>query len=122
MHGGIREIGKGGSHDGDFDSASAAATKIVKARYWLPYVSHCTLEPQNCVAWVRPDRCEIIAPIQMPARLAHGGTAYRPRPAEHRGAHDATGGGFGRRLTADYVAEAVLVSKAEGAGASALDA
>ena len=100
-------------NDGDFDSASAAATKTFKARYWLPYVSHCTLEPQNCVAWVRPDRCEIIAPIQMPgsaSRMAARLTGLDRLNIEVRMTR--LGGGFGRRLTADYVAEAVLVSKA----------
>ncbi|HZF26111.1 MAG TPA: xanthine dehydrogenase family protein molybdopterin-binding subunit [Steroidobacteraceae bacterium] len=104
--------GKVVRNDGDFDTAHAAAARTFEARYWLPYVSHCTLEPQNCVAWVRADRCEIIAPIQMPgnaSRMAARLTGLDRLNIDVRMTR--LGGGFGRRLSADYVAEAVLVSK-----------
>jgi isoquinoline 1-oxidoreductase beta subunit len=100
-------------NDGDFDAGFAAAAHTLVARYTLPYVSHCPLEPQNCVAWVRPDRCEIIGPIQMPgsaSRMAAQLTGLDRLATDVRMTN--LGGGFGRRLTVDYVAEAVLLSKA----------
>ena len=109
----LEKPGKVVRNDGDFNAALAGAARTFQARYWLPYVSHCTLEPQNCVAWVQANRCEIIGPIQMPgsaSRMAARLTGLDRLNIDVRMTR--LGGGFGRRLTADYVAEAVLVSKA----------
>ncbi|MEZ5926881.1 MAG: molybdopterin cofactor-binding domain-containing protein, partial [Parvularculaceae bacterium] len=59
--------------DGDFDAAFAGASTTHEATYWQPYVSHCPLEPQNCLAYVRDDAIEIIAPTQMPSERQPGG-------------------------------------------------
>ncbi len=101
--------------DGDFDAAMAAAARKMTARYRLPYVHHATLEPQNCFAHVQEDRCLVIGPMQMPAsasRLVAALTGLDRLAIEVRMTR--LGGGFGRRLASDYVAEAVLVSKATG--------
>jgi isoquinoline 1-oxidoreductase beta subunit len=104
-------------NDGDFDAALASTDKIYEATYWQPYVAHATLEPQNAIADVKPGSVRIIAPTQSPAsanRLVAGALGITDRltisvePTR-------IGGGFGRRLTNDYVAEAALVSKAIGA-------
>ncbi len=100
---------------GDFDAAMAAAATTLTARYRQPYVHHATLEPQNCFAHVQEDRCLVIGPLQMPAsasRLVATLTGLDRLAIEVRMTR--LGGGFGRRLTSDYVAEAVLVSKATG--------
>ena len=101
--------------DGDFDRARAVAAKVIEARYRVPYVSHCPLEPQNACAYVQEDRVTIVAPMQSPggaSRVAHALTGI------DRLKIDVTmtrvGGGFGRRLTNDFVAEAVLLSKLTG--------
>jgi len=99
--------------DGQFEAAMASATKSLSRRYWLPYVSHATLEPQNCVAWVQKDRVDVIAPTQMPAgasRLVNQITGVDRLNIHVQPTR--LGGGFGRRLNVDYVAEAVLLSKA----------
>jgi len=101
--------------DGQFEAAMASATHSVRRRYWLPYVSHATLEPQNCVAWVQKDRVDVIAPTQMPAgasRLVNQITGVDRLNIHVQPTR--LGGGFGRRLNVDYVAEAVLLSKAIG--------
>ena len=101
--------------DGDYDAAMAAATTTIRHRYRVPFVSHAPLEPQNCYAFVEADRCHIIAPTQMPAgasRAAHAATGI---PRENiRVEMTRVGGGFGRRLTNDYVAEAAMISKKTG--------
>lgn len=100
---------------GDFDAAITGATQTVTRRYRLPYVHHATLEPQNCFAHVTEDRCEVVGPIQMPAaasRMAARLTGLDRLAIDVQMTR--LGGGFGRRLTVDYVAEAVLVSKATG--------
>lgn len=99
--------------NGDFDAAMASAARTFEARYWQPYVSHCTLEPQNCIAWVQEDKCTIIGPIQMPggaSRLAAQLTGLDRLKIDVRMTR--LGGGFGRRLTVDYAGEAVMISKA----------
>lgn len=101
--------------DGDFDAALAASTTSLTRRYRLPYVHHATMEPQNCFADCREDRCTVIGPMQMPSgasRLVAELTGLDRMVIDIRMTR--LGGGFGRRLTSDYAAEAVLVSKAAG--------
>lgn len=101
--------------DGDFDTAFAAAQRSIVRRYRTPFVAHAALEPQNSYAYVRDDRCHIIAPTQMPAGASRAAAAVTGIPRENIHV-DMTraGGGFGRRLPNDYVAEAALISKATG--------
>lgn len=101
--------------DGDFDAARRAAARVVEAVYRVPYVSHCPMEPQNACAHVQADHVTIVAPMQQPggaSRVAHAITGV------DRFAIDVNmtrvGGGFGRRLSNDFVAEAVLLSKMTG--------
>ncbi len=101
--------------DGDFETAMAGAATTVERRYEVPFVNHAPLEPQNCFAWVHDGRCDIVAPTQMPAgasRSAAWATGLE-RDAIHV-EFTRSGGGFGRRLTNDYVAEAALVSQQTG--------
>ncbi|MGQ0384793.1 MAG: molybdopterin cofactor-binding domain-containing protein [Gammaproteobacteria bacterium] len=101
--------------DGDFGAARAAASRVVTARYRVPFVSHAPLEPENCFVHVVADRARVIGPLQQPAgaqRAVNLATGI-PRAAI---AVEMTrsGGGFGRKLTNDFVAEAALISKATG--------
>lgn len=101
--------------DGDFDAAIAAAENTVTRRYKVPFVNHAPLEPQNCLAHVQEDKAHIIAPTQMPGgamRAVAGVTDLEPDQITVEMTR--VGGGFGRRLTNDYVAEATIVSKHTG--------
>jgi isoquinoline 1-oxidoreductase beta subunit len=101
--------------DGDFGAAISAADTIVEHRYEVPFVNHAPLEPQNCYAFVEKDRCHIIAPTQMPAGAARSAAWATGLEWEQiRVDFTRVGGGFGRRLTNDYVAEAALISKQTG--------
>ena len=101
--------------DGDFAAARAAAARVVSARYRVPFVSHSPLEPENCFVHVTADRARVIGPLQQPAGAQRAVNLVTgiPRPAI---AVEMTrsGGGFGRKLTNDFVAEAALISKATG--------
>ncbi|MDH3217493.1 MAG: xanthine dehydrogenase family protein molybdopterin-binding subunit, partial [Candidatus Krumholzibacteria bacterium] len=101
--------------DGDVDEALAGAATVVEAVYEVPFLSHAPMEPMNCVADVRDDRCEIWGPVQAPG-TAHGlAMAVTGLAGEAIEVHmTRAGGGFGRRLNADYAAEAVYLSKAVG--------
>ena len=98
--------------DGDFEAAIANAATIVSHRYQVPFVSHAPLEPPNCYAFIEEKHCHIIAPTQMPSGASRS-AAWASGLERENIQVDFTrvGGGFGRRLTNDYVAEATLISK-----------
>lgn len=101
--------------DGDFEDAIQRAERTVERRYEIPFVNHAPLEPQNCYAHVTEDRCHIIVPTQMPSgasRSAAWATGLERDQIEVE--FTRVGGGFGRRLTNDYVAEAALIAKRTG--------
>ena len=101
--------------DGDFDAARTRAAKVVEAVYRLPYLAHATLEPQNACAHVQADRVSIIAPVQSPigaSYMVHAVTGIDRARIDVQMTR--VGGGFGRRLSNDFVLEAVLLSKLTG--------
>ncbi len=105
-----------GRNDGDALRALARGVRKLEADYEVPYLAHAAMEPMNCTADVHSDRCEIWAPTQVPD-LAQGWVAnLLGLPRENIILHvTLMGGGFGRRLEADYILDAVRVSKLAGA-------
>lgn len=97
--------------DGDVDAAFKNAAKVVKSEYQCPFLPHSPLEPMNFFAHVRPDGVELVGPTQTPD-LARNETAKLLNIPPEKVTVEITrmGGGFGRRLKADYVLEAVQVS------------
>lgn len=101
--------------DGDFSTAMAAAKTVIVRQYEVPFVSHAPLEPQNCFVHVQDDSCHVIAPTQMPSGASRAAAAATGLPREKIHVEmTRVGGGFGRRLTNDYVAEAAMISKHTG--------
>jgi isoquinoline 1-oxidoreductase subunit beta len=99
--------------DGDVEKAFAApGAKVVEGAYMYPFIPHAPLEPQNCVAHWQNGKLELWAPSQTPA-------AGLNLCAQTLGIQQSditmhlmkTGGGFGRRLTNDYVVESAWISK-----------
>ena len=101
--------------EGDAVSAMARATKRIEAVYELPYLAHAMMEPLNCVADVRPERCDVWVGTQFQT-LDRGAAANAAglKPEQVMLHTTLAGGGFGRRGTPDghFVREAVLLSKA----------
>ncbi|SDI25029.1 xanthine dehydrogenase family protein molybdopterin-binding subunit [Propionivibrio dicarboxylicus] len=99
--------------DGDIAAGMAAAARTVEASYRYPFIAHACLEPQNCTAWFKPDgSLEIWAPTQNPAAGQTLVTAVLGIPKEKITLHlIRSGGGFGRRLSADYIAEAAAIAQ-----------
>lgn len=86
---------------------------VLEATYRGPFLAHATMEPQNTTADVRADRCEVWTPTQVQTRALGAAAQASGLPPERCTIHTTfLGGGFGRRLEADYVTEAVEVSKA----------
>ena len=92
-----------------------AGAKAIEAAFDLPFLAHATMEPMNATADVRDDQCVIWAPTQTPDG-AQGQVARMLNLPPEKVTVNVTllGGGFGRRLANDYIAEAVQVSKAAG--------
>jgi isoquinoline 1-oxidoreductase beta subunit len=101
--------------DGDFEGAMTQADTTITHSYQVPWVSHAPLEPQNCFAHVEEGKAHIIAPTQMPSGASRAAAAATGIEREHiRVDMTRVGGGFGRRLTNDYVAEACMISQQTG--------
>lgn len=100
---------------GDVDNALANASQQVEAFYQFKFVSHSTLEPQNCTAWYQGDRIEFWAPTQTPGWSLPLIADTVGLPVEAITIHQTRiGGGFGRRLMNDYMCEAAIISKMSG--------
>ena len=102
--------------DGDVAASLKHAAHVVEAGYSYPFLSHITLEPQNCTAHFQDGRAVLWAPTQNPGPGAKLVAATLGIPES-----DVTvkmtriGGGFGRRLRNDFMAEAAWISKQVGA-------
>ena len=111
-----RKPGAVGRKEGDAAAALASAATKVEAVYQTPYLAHAPMEPLNATADVRPDRCEVWASTQ--GQTAARNEAVRItglKPEQVQVYTKYMGGGFGRRARADYIGEAVEVSRAAGA-------
>ena len=100
---------------GDAGQALKAAARQVTAVYELPYLAHAPMEPINCTAHVRDDRCEIWTGTQFQTVDRDAAVRETGLKPEQIDLHTTlAGGGFGRRAVADshFVVEAIQISTA----------
>ncbi len=104
--------------NGDVDGAMAGQRKVA-AQYSYSFVAHGQLEPMNCTAWVQHspqgETAEFWAPTQTPTAGRAMVSALLGIPQERVTVNQQrVGGGFGRRLNNDYMAEAAFISRQAG--------
>lgn len=93
----------------------AAATKKIDVSYDQSFLAHGCMEVLNCTAVVTPTSCEVWAPTQgqqftIPTIQQITGLT----PAQIIVHTTFLGGGFGRKIAQDYVAQAVTIAKKVG--------
>ena len=97
--------------DGDFDAAMKSAAKTAKGAYFYPFISHAPLEPQNTTAHFKDGKLEIWSPTQQPQSGSRQVAAAVGIAETDLTIHiSRSGGGFGRRLSNDYMIEAAYIA------------
>ncbi len=100
---------------GDAPAAMAAAETTVEAVYEVPLLAHETMEPMVCTARVDGDQIELWLPTQGAAVVVRDVAAQLQIPEASITVHAThLGGGFGRKVKADYAVQAVLAARETG--------
>ncbi|SAK69527.1 aldehyde oxidase [Caballeronia arationis] len=98
--------------EGDIDGAFKDAKTRVDSVYQQPFLAHATMEPVNCTVHVRADACDVWVGTQVPTRAVDTAKSVTGLPAEKITIHNhLLGGGFGRRLETDFIANALKIGK-----------
>ncbi len=98
--------------DGNVDEAFATCAKVHEATYEAPFLAHVPMEPMNFIADVKADSVEVWGPTQVPGAVRGAAVELTGVPANKiKVRMTRVGGGFGRRLMADYAWEAIALSK-----------
>jgi isoquinoline 1-oxidoreductase subunit beta len=109
------QTGKVARNDGDASAALKQNTRAFERVFEAPFLAHACMEPMNCTADVRADRCDVWVPTQGQTASHGAAVAASGLPAKAVNVHTTyLGGGFGRRGEADFVTDAVETSKAVG--------
>ncbi|QFS87518.1 MULTISPECIES: xanthine dehydrogenase family protein molybdopterin-binding subunit [unclassified Marinobacter] len=97
--------------EGNVEKAAERAKQVVEAEYEQPYLAHATMEPMNATAWYRDGGMDVWAPTQAPDLGRIAAARHTDLSPGKITIHTTfLGGGFGRRLTQDYIEEAAAVA------------
>ncbi|NWE50572.1 xanthine dehydrogenase family protein molybdopterin-binding subunit [Pseudomonas gingeri] len=97
---------------GDVAQALAQADRKFEVVYQVPFLAHACMEPMNCTVHVRAQGCDLWLGSQVPARAQAVAAQLTGLAESQVQVHNhLLGGGFGRRLDVDFVAQAVVFAK-----------
>src|SRR4051794_14352957 len=100
---------------GDAEAAIKSATKVVKAEYVMPLLSHSPMEPMNFTASFHDGKVDLIGPTQwQDGAQGTVAKALGVKPEDVSVRTTFLGGGFGRRIDVDFIVQAAQISKAVG--------
>jgi isoquinoline 1-oxidoreductase/isoquinoline 1-oxidoreductase beta subunit len=101
--------------EGSIKNAFKAASSVMDAEFTTPFLAHATMEPMNCTAHVQSHRVDIWTSTQAPDVAAVAAAKVTDVALSDIHIHNQfIGGGFGRRLSQDFVAEAAEISAKAG--------
>lgn len=107
-----RKQGAVARSDGDAPADIAKAKKRIEAVYQMPFLAHATMEPMNCTIDLKPDGCDVYVGTQVPVFAQAAVAKVTGLPQEKVRVHNHyLGGGFGRRLEVDFIAQAAAFAK-----------
>lgn len=110
-----KEAGYAYHQSGDMDAVEgkvAGVARTVSAEYRAPYLAHAAMEPVNCTAQIRDGKVYVWAPTQSPGFAVQAAAdAGGVEVADVVLQVTMLGGGFGRRLDVDMVAQCVAVAR-----------
>jgi isoquinoline 1-oxidoreductase beta subunit len=99
--------------DGDVAEALKRAVKVLQADYWVPFTEHAVMEPLNATARVDDQGVEVWAGTQFGDEALRIAAHWAEVPLGKAKMHVLlSGGGFGRRINSDFVAQAVQIARA----------
>jgi len=97
---------------GDVDAVKASKAMTLTAEYSAPFLAHATMEPVNFIASVRDGQCEVWGGLQLPDwAVSEISQSCGLKKGNIKVNLALMGGGFGRRLQADFAIEAVKIAQ-----------
>jgi isoquinoline 1-oxidoreductase beta subunit len=97
---------------GDAEARIAEATTVIEATYEAPYLAHATMEPMNATVRVIDGAAECWVGTQVPGFARKAVAQVLDLDEARVTIHQrALGGGFGRRLDVDFIAQAAAIAK-----------
>jgi isoquinoline 1-oxidoreductase beta subunit len=100
---------------GDVDAALKSAAKTITAEYRAPYLAHAVLEPINCTVQFKDGQATVWASTQVPGVARSAVAKVLGIDVDKVDVQvQLLGGGFGRRLEADFIAQAAAIARDAG--------
>ncbi len=110
-----QENGFGYYSHGDVDAALKSAAKTISAEYRAPYLAHAVLEPMNCTVQFKDRQATVWASTQVPGVARSAVAKVLGIDTDKIDVQvQLLGGGFGRRLEADFIAQAAAIARDAG--------
>ncbi len=101
-----------GNSNGDARAAIAGAARRIEATYSYPFQNHAPMEPMNATVVWTAARCDVWCPTQNGEAALVTTAQAAGLPQNQCDVHRVDlGGGFGRRTTHDWLADAVLIAR-----------